>query len=62
MVDRIPEMADDDPGKKNTGSAETHAAEFETAQQHPEDTDKGQSAYRVCNRLCAMKLEKPAHD
>ncbi len=61
MIHRIAEMPDDNPGEKHARRAEADAAEFQTAQRHPEHTHKGERADRVRDRLRLVKLEKPVH-
>jgi len=61
LIHRVAEMSDDNPGKEHAGGAQADAAEFQTAQRHSEDTDKGERADGVRNGLGLMELEKPVH-
>ena len=54
-------MTDAQPGKKNTCRPEADSAELQTAQRHPEQTNKAKDADRVGDWLDTMKLKEPIH-
>ena len=47
------------PSEKHAGRAKSDAAEFQTADRHPEYADKGDNTNRVRNRLRSMQIKKP---
>jgi hypothetical protein len=61
MINRIPEVSDDNSCKQNASCAESDTAKFQAAQRHPEHTNKCKRADRVGDRLRAMQIEQPAH-